>query len=231
MRHDCPRPPVARRSMLLRLSAVVGALGFGSSAGRAQTQVSPAAAPPSTVPIGRWQPARHALDDWLDEIPGKHRFFFDSTTPGGARDAMMFASNYFVANKNAYGLDDADLAVVVGLRHHSTPFAFNDAMWAKYGAGIAERIAFDDPKTSQPPTANVYGAEAAGLLKHGVRFAVCDMATHALAGVVARKIDGNADSIYKDLVANTVGGCHFVPAGIVGVNRAQERGYSIAHTG
>src|SRR4051812_5382320 len=25
---------------------------------------------------GRWQPGRHAQDDWFDKIPGQHRFLF-----------------------------------------------------------------------------------------------------------------------------------------------------------
>ncbi len=104
-------------------------------------------------------------------------------------------------------------------------------MWAKYTAGIAERITFNDPRTDKPAAVNLYAREAASLLERGVHFAVCDMATHVLAGAIARTIDGTADDVYKDLQANTIGHCHFVPAGIVGVNRAQERGYSIAHIG
>jgi hypothetical protein len=57
------------------------------------------------------------------------------------------------------------------------------------------------------------------------------MASHRFAGVIARKVDGDADAIYKEMAANLVGNGHFVAAGIIAVNRAQERGYSIAYTG
>jgi intracellular sulfur oxidation DsrE/DsrF family protein len=226
MSQDRGHAPVARRSFLFRLSTAAAAFGIGQSAAGAQAQ-----APPEPAQDRRFVPARHAQDDWFDQLPGKHRFFFDSTTPKGVEEALMFARNYFAGNKSGYGLDSGDLAVIIGVRHRSTPFAFTDAMWAKYSAGIAERITFTDPKTDKPAAVNLYGRDAGSLLERGVHFAVCDMATHALAGVIAKNIGGKADDVYKDLQANTIGNCHFVPAGIVGVNRAQERGYSIAHIG
>jgi hypothetical protein len=227
MRDDHRQPPVARRSFLVRVSTLAAAVGLGGSAAHAQT---PAAAP-AAVPDTHWQPARHAQDDWFEQIPGKHRFFLDATTVKGVEEAAMFASNYFGASKDAYGLQDADLAVVVGVRHHATPFAFTDAMWAKYGEAWAERLEFEDPKTKKPPVVNVYTSNLAGLIKHGVHFSVCDMATHAYASIAARKISADFEEIYKELRANCVGNCHFVAAGIVGVNHAQERGYSIGYVG
>ncbi len=38
---------------------------------------------------------------------------------------------------------------------------------------------------------------------------------------------GNTDTIYDELVVNIVGNARMVPAGIVAVNRAQERGYTL----
>jgi intracellular sulfur oxidation DsrE/DsrF family protein len=57
------------------------------------------------------------------------------------------------------------------------------------------------------------------------------MATRRLADVVARASRTNADAVYKELTTNLVGNAHMVPAGIVALNRAQERGYSFAHGG
>jgi hypothetical protein len=39
---------------------------------------------------------------------------------------------------------------------------------------------------------------------------------------------GSAGSIYNEIAANRVGNAHLVAAGIVAVNRAQERGYTLA---
>ena len=232
MKEDSGRAPVARRSFLFRVSTAAAALGFGAGTARAGAQTPSADAPSvSPAPTAVWQPARHPQDDWFDQLPGKHRFFFDATTVNGVQESTMFASNYYGANKSGYGLNDADLAVIVGVRHHATPFAFTDAMWAKYGEAWGERLDFNDPKTKKRPVVNVYLSDLNGLIKHGVHFAVCDMATHAYASMAARRISGDFEEIYKELRANSIANCHFVPAGIVGVNRAQERGYSIAYVG
>ena len=118
--------------------------------------------------------------------------------------------------------------MIICLRHSATPFAFTDAFWAKYGSIIAESLKLSDPAL----TTNPHRAQLEALIKRGVHYAVCDMASHRYAGQIARKVEGgNADAIYKEMTANVVGNAHFVPAGIIAVNRAQERGYSIAYTG
>jgi intracellular sulfur oxidation DsrE/DsrF family protein len=69
------------------------------------------------------------------------------------------------------------------------------------------------------------------LIKRGVQFAVCDTATHFTAGQIAEMTKGDAAAIYKDLTSNTIPNSRYVSAGIVATNRAQERGYTIAHCG
>jgi intracellular sulfur oxidation DsrE/DsrF family protein len=229
--------PVARRSFLSRLgvglTAVGGALGTSVMTAEAQT--------PSSG--GRWQPGRHTQDDWLDQVPGQHRFVFDTTNPDGFGGALLYANNFFLANQNAYGLGNADLAVVIVVRHNSTQFAYNDAMWAKYGEILGQRANVTDPQSKQAPKVNIYNSAAlvAGLpslgttvdslLKRGVHLAVCQMATRRFAGGIAQAAGGTADGVYNELVANLVGNSHMVPAGIVAVNRAQERGYAFTNVG
>ena len=219
----------SRRSFLSDLSVAATAAGAtfaaGSTAAHAQT---PAAKP--------FQAARHPQDDWFDEGTGKHRYFFDSTTPDRLEDAIQFAGNYFAANKSAYGLENADLAVIIGMRHRSAPFAFNDAMWAKYGETLAKRAEFVDPKTKDAPKVNYFTPKAtatgrprgfAALMALGVQFSVCNLSTRAIAGLIAEASGGTADEKYKEITANLIDRARLVPAGIIAVNRAQERGYSI----
>ena len=220
-----------RRNFLTRFSAAVGAFGAAMAA-------SPASLPAQEP--RRWSPERHPQDDWLDALPGKHRFFFDSTTANGAGDAITFTTNYLTANRSGYNLTDADHAIVICLRHWSTPFAWTDAMWAKYGAPISERIKFVDPKTNEPPKVNVYQSTAYGmqlpnrgttldaLIKRGVHFAVCDMATRAYSGLIASALKLQANDVYEDVKANSIANTHYMAAGIVAVNRAQEKGYALA---
>ena len=211
-----------RRSFLARFSAMTAAFGLAAADAGAQD-----AQPRGASPDARWQPARDAKDDWLDQVPGKHRLFFDTLTDAGLREARGFANNYFDGNKSGYGLEQTDLAVVICLRHSATPFAYGDAFWAKYGQVMAESLKLADPNM----TTNPHRAQLEALAKRGVQYAVCDMASHRYAGLIARKVDGQADAIYKEMVANVLASAHFVAAGIIAVNRAQERGYSIAHSG
>ena len=214
----------ARRAFLSRLGTGATAAGLTVLADR------PAAAAQSARQ-GEWRPRRHAEDDWLDGIPGAHRLIFDTTSPGGFDMALRFATNYFTANQASYGLSDADLAVVIVARHDATPFTYKDSMWAKHGVSLAQRSGFTDPTTKQPPTVNVYRTRVEELVKKGVQLAVCQMATRNLAGVITRATAGNTDSVYNELVGNLLTGGRMVPAGIVALNRAQERGYSLANGG
>ncbi len=221
---------------MARLAAGVAAF-TGASAGAPQPM---GAMPTQADP---WQPARHGQDDWFDRVPGKHRMFFDATSASGTGDVITFASNFFVASTMGYGLDDADNAVVICLRHFATPFAYSDAMWAKYGAVIGERIKFVDPKTSVAPVINVYQTTGYGTLltnrettlaamvRRGTHFAICDMATRAFAGLIAGKMQLKAADVHEELKASAIPNAHFMAAGIVAVNRAQERGYTIQYIG
>ena len=215
-----------RRSWLSGLGATAAALVLGSEKALAQSGES------------GFRPARHQEDDWLDALPGKHRTFIDTSTADGAGDGLLFANNMYLANQSGYALGDRDLAIVLCLRHASTVFAFNDAIWAKYGKVLSDRAAFKDPKTQQPPSVNLFNTEGvAGLLNRGVtfdalarrgaHFAICSMATRNLAGLIVKATGGNVDEVVKELMANAIANSHFVPAGVVAVNRAQERGYTL----
>lgn len=207
---------------------------FGLGAGTAQAQ--------ATAP-GAYRPARHPEDDWLDSMPGQHRIFLDALSPNGAGEAIAFATNTFTGNKNGYDLNDADIAVVICLRHFATPFAFTDAVWSKYGTVMAGLVKFEDPKTKKAPVVNVYNttgyAESLpnrnipleALAKRGVHFAVCGLATRLQASLIARAHGISQDDALKELTTNLVPNGHIVAAGVVAVNRSQERGYSFMYVG
>ena len=208
----------ARRSFLARIGGIAAAFGVASPSAFAQSSA------------GRFDPPRHDKDDWM-ELPGKHRLVFDGTSPDGVRDALQFTGNFFTGNRNGYALEAGDIAVIIVMRHRATQFAFNDAVWSKYGAHLSESEQFVDPKTKQAPSTNVYRPQIENHTRRGVHIAACDLSTHRLSGFIARKIAGKADEVYKELVANAMANVHFVPAGIVAVGRAQERGYALSHAG
>jgi intracellular sulfur oxidation DsrE/DsrF family protein len=223
MNHDTS----TRRSVLSALGGAAAALAFGARAALAQTRDA------------AFQPARHREDEWLNSLAGKHRSIIDCATVSGAGEGMLYANNLYVANATGYQLGVSDLAIVVCLRHFATVFAYDDAVWSKYGAAISDLVQFKDPKTKQAPTTNLLdsadygmslsnmGNTIASVAKRGTQFAVCDMATHFLAGEVAKAVKADPDALYKEFAANLIPNSHLVAAGVVAVNRAQEYGYTL----
>jgi intracellular sulfur oxidation DsrE/DsrF family protein len=212
--------PEERRSFLNRLQAGTAGLAALAVGGVARAQGKAAPAP-------RFEPDRHAQDDWMDQIPGKHRMVFDTFTVDGFGDAALWAGNFLLANRNEYGLKNEDMALIIVARHFSTGYGFNNEMWAKYGTWLAGRAPAADSPSKEPPKANPSAAAMAALVNQGVRFAVCSMATRRLAGMIARATSGTADAVFTELSANLMSNARLVPAGIVAVNRAQERGYTL----
>jgi len=209
-----------RRSFLSRFPAAAALFGNGDQ--------KPVLDPP---PAGPFEPAKHPQDDWFDSLPGKHRVVFDTWTAAKFPESMQFANNIFRGNKDGYQLSEKEVAIVIVARHGSAPFAFNDAMWAKYGKPFGERMNLVDPKTNKPPTTNIHVERLGALVKQGVHLAVCNLTTRSISQRLAELTGATADEVYKELTTNTLGNAHFVPAGVVGVTRAQEHGYSLISIG
>jgi intracellular sulfur oxidation DsrE/DsrF family protein len=207
---------LARRSFFSKV-------GFGLIGGAAV-----GAAPAQAQSPGRFDPVRHPQDDWLDQIPGGHRYILDAPNPDGFSSAIQFTTTYFNINVNDYGLKDSDLAVVLVARHASTLFAYSDAIWAKYGKPISERNRVLDPKTNQPPTVNLQRERLEPLIKRGLRLAVCNQSSRGYAAAIAMAMGLKQDEVFEEMKANLLPNARLVPAGIVAINRAQERGFSLA---
>ena len=187
-------------------------------------------------PAGGFQPARHEQDEWMTRLPGKHRTIIDCATVSGAGEGILYANNLYIGNRNGYQLNESDVAVVVCLRHVATVFAYNDAMWGKYGQAMSS---FVDPKTKQAPATNLLNSSDYGralpnngisipsVVKRGTHFAVCEMATRRIAGQVASAVKADPQELFKELSANLIPNGHLVAAGVVAVNRAQEYGYTL----
>lgn len=216
-----------RRHWVSRAMAGLGAAAAGVVAWRADTQ---AQAPPAAT---TFQPARHAADAWLDAVPGKHRVVVDTVSPTGASEGIGYSTNVFNANLSGYQLQNADIALVLCLRHNATAFAFNNAMWAKYGKVFADRIGYK-AADGATPTANPRNSGERPpldrLAARGAHFIVCGLSTNVYAGLIAGQ-DGDRAAVFKELEANMVANAHIMAAGVVGITRAQEYGYSLIYVG
>jgi intracellular sulfur oxidation DsrE/DsrF family protein len=203
-----------------RRRALVTGLGLAAAAVGATPALAQSTAAPFT-------PARHALDAWLGEMPGKHRVVLDVTSPEHIPEAIRFTGNLYTGNKNGYDLDEGEVAIAIVLRHGATAYGYGDGMWSKYGKQL-------DSKAATPPTANPFNSgermQLSGLAKRGVQFMVCGTASRNLANRLAGA-DGNGEAVFKEMGANLIPSARIVPAGVVGVSRAQEYGFSYIYVG
>jgi intracellular sulfur oxidation DsrE/DsrF family protein len=166
-------------------------------------------------------PTLHADDAWMSSLRGKHRVVLDVTTPEGVPDAIRFAGNLFNGHKTGYGVDEADVAIIVCLRHAATAYGYGDAIWKKYGKTL-------DPRSTPTPTANPYNL--ADLARRGVQFMVCGTASRGIAGRIAGA-GGDAEAVLAEMRPNVITSGRIVPAGVVGVVHAQERGFALIYVG
>lgn len=193
--------------------------------------LAPRAAAASQAPASGAFPRRHALDDWLDQAPLGHRAIFDCWMSDTMGETAGFAGNWMRVNKDAYGLADGDIALVIVVRHGSAPFAFGTGVWAKYGSILAANMSANNVAEHPIPTTNVHAERLQALAKQGVRLAVCTLSTRRYAQAIAKATSQDPEAVFKEITSNPVGPAVFVPAGVVTVTRAQERGYALVSIG
>jgi hypothetical protein len=221
---------IERRS-LVKVMGTAAIAGMAVSASTANAQSSENSG---------FTPMRHSDDAWLDALSGSHRVFIDSSTALGGSDGLIYAGNILNAHSQAYAGSDSDYAMVLCFRHFSTPFAFSDAVWEKYGELFHNIMQFPDPATGEAPRINLMNSASArpvpgvtinDLVSRNLQFAVCGMATQFFSGMIANNMGLSANAVYEELVDSVVPNSRFVSAGVVATTRAQEYGYSLLYAG
>nr|WP_166181243.1 hypothetical protein [Altererythrobacter segetis] len=219
------RSKADRRGVLAAGTVIAAATGLASAAG-AQANVTG----------GSWQPTAEPADAWLDKPGTRHRIVFDTTSMDTAGKGIHFANNFYAANESGYGLKSEALGVVVILRAEATPLGFGDSIWASYGGHFVKLMSLAGDKAARARKGNPLlmdeGEDAitlSTLRQKGATFTVCGMATHGIAGMVARATGKSPEAVEAEFKASLVPGALLVPAGIVAVNRAQEHGYALAY--
>jgi hypothetical protein len=219
-----------RRSLITGMGIAAASLTLGASAARAQSSAT-------------FQPVRHRQDAWLDELPGKHRVFIDTSSASGGGEGLLYANNIFNVHESAYSGGPEDYAMVVCFRHFSTPFGYNDAIWQKYGETFYELMQqFADPSTggaasvnlmntTDRPTLPNLGNTIDSVAAKGTIFAICNAATQFIAGQISEAIGAETQDVYDELVASAIPNSRFVSAGVIALTRAQEYGYSLLSAG
>jgi len=212
---------VGRRALLSNIG-VAAVAGLAVSASQVSAQ-------PAAQQAG-FQPARHSQDNWLDEMPGRHRVIVDSSSPVGGASALWYANNILSAHEESYEGAAADYAMIVCFRHLSTPYGFDDGIWAKYGSlfnRAADAAPTANPMNTAGPSSG--GNSIGSSVARGVQFAICGRATRRYAMAIASSTGVSAEEAFAELAAGLIPSAHMVPAGVVTVTRAQEYGYSLLY--
>ncbi len=169
------------------------------------------------------------FDAWLKKIKGKHRQVFDATAENEGFPVAW--ARIFLMTNEMVGAPKSDVTAVVILRHDALPLAFDHALWEKYKLG--EFFKINDKASKDPAVRNPYYHPKPGelmmdsfaideLQKDGVLFGACNMAIKVYSGLVAKKMDMDADTVMKEWLAGVIPGMTVVPSGVLAINRAQE---------
>jgi intracellular sulfur oxidation DsrE/DsrF family protein len=213
-----------------------------------------AAAAAAAVPFTQLEGAQAQAGpaDWLKEVRGQHRCFFDFNGHGNGLP-LLHMLNYFNAYTGAHGAP-ANQVGAVGSFYGigpaaSIPLGFDDSVWAKYGVGdllnlkdangrAYTRNVFNSPTEADghllsqgmgvPPLAPFGGAimasSVANLQKLGAKFLMCNNALGAWGLELAARGKGDAAAIGADLRAHLLPGVTVVPAMVVAIAQAQAAG-------
>ncbi len=225
----------ARRRFLTGVGVVATTATLAAST---QAQAQP---PEGRRRMRGFMPARHPEDAWMEEIPGDHRVFVDSSTMMGGVTSMNYANNLLVGHTDGYGGEESDYAIIVCFRHGSTALGFNDAMWLKYRDSFNRSLPFNDPDTDGSWETNPLHREVSSfanrgntiqsLIDRGISYCICRKATGSLSARLAGATGGDQDEIFQELLQNPVANARFVPTGVSAATRSQEYGYSLLYAG
>lgn len=213
---DPGREP-ARRSFLARVLSAGAALGFGTMGGSAHAAAAPML-------------ERGAPDEpWMTKLRGAQRVIFHShlATDGLA---ITWARTFLETQKSSYNRSDAESSVLVGLNGRSIGLLFNDAMWAKYP--IAQTLLMTGTQNPNGPLGTGFVAQ---LVDRGVIFLVCQNSLRASGSRFLpepARSDTQLRAAFADEArTNLLPGVEIVPAMIVTLQQAQDRGCRYVYAG
>jgi intracellular sulfur oxidation DsrE/DsrF family protein len=216
-----------RRTFLHRLGAGLGAIALAAT----PRSLHASAAAPSTDPG----------DEWLKPLTGRHRTIFDASAHLNGK-ALAQSKNFLDAWHDAYAVPPQEVNLVVGVHGDALPLVVDDATWRRFKLGeqydvvdgstkrAAERNAF---VSSYAPTAGLVSVAQSvdALQKRGVTFLVCMNTIARATGKLAAAGFGTAEEIRPALLSGLLPGVIRVPAMVVALTNAQQRGFAYVKVG
>ncbi len=232
-----------RRGFLGRLAsgtiALAGLASLDAGTARAATLLG-GDADPVTPAGGAGSPYD---DSWTARVrAATHKAVFDSPDVNeglGLLQPWIYRSGYRAALQAAA----EEVVPVVVLRHAGTALALDDAIWAKYAFGSDRKIT--DPATGKPAERNPWARRregeapdatfaavlggpvdptVEGVLASGGIVLACEVAMKSFSRMLAKKVNGDAPTIFAELRAAVIRGVIVQPSGVYATTRAQEAG-------
>lgn len=165
-------------------------------------------------------------DAWMKPLKGRHRQIFHGMA--AETNAMLMAKNFLDAYQESFGAKNGEVNAVIGLHGAALSTGFNDAIWAKYALGKSGNVV--DPKTKEPATRNIFATEGdlaiSELQKRGVVILLCNTALRLRTKSMAATLGVSYDTLYTEFSSSRLPGTILVPALVVALNRAQEKGFT-----
>jgi len=229
--------PLPRRDFLGAVAVAGAALAVGACATATGAAASNAGMPPMVAapPATEDGPFDHA---WLDRLTAKHKQIFDlpSYEDGGG---LALVRNYLNGLRDGFGAEPPDVHPVAGIHGDAAPIVFSDAIWAKYQFGKESKT--KDPRTGAWALRNVYwkvregedGYESAvdRLQSRNCQFLFCNNVMRFMARSMAARHGTTYAAMRAELVGGLLPGVVVVPAMVVALGLAQERGCAYVYAG
>jgi len=220
--------PTDRRGFLASVAGTTAAIAAAGISAR--ELFAQRTYPEYAQPQGGWDLS------WSNRVrSSKHRQAFDVAEVG---DGLAFtnAQVYLRGYADVFRTSDADMGVVMVVRHRAMALVLNDALWAR--ARYGEKNKLKDPTTGEITTRNPFvnlkpddkfaavlvdgGLDA--LIKRGVTVLCCNLALMRVAGELAKEEGIPVEAARALFIEGIVPGVIRQPSGIFAITYAQEAG-------
>lgn len=152
---------------------------------------------------------------------------------------LEYTRNYFDALRDAFNLGAPDVQAVVGVHGSAAFLAFDDDLWKKYRFG--ERVRARDPRTGTWALRNIFWRTRDGEAMHdfsvdrlqarGATFIFCNNLMRELTVNLATKRGTTYAAMRAELVNGLLPGVTLVPAMVLALGMAQQRGCAYVYAG
>ncbi len=200
-----------RRRFLAQLAAAAATLGSMPLAARAHSSTS--------------DDSLRDADAWMKPLRGKHRAIFHATSAN--ETPMLMARNFLDAYRDAFGAREGEVNAVIGIHSGALAMGLGDDIWRKYELGKSGNIT--DITTKAPALRNTFARDGdlaiEAMQKRGIVFLMCNTALRMRSQGLAKSLNVPYEDVYGELSRGRLPGVILVPALVVALARAQERGF------